>query len=67
MSFKGEGIDIEELKDNIRLAILDGATWADTTMIDKACEWLKSHINDYLTKGRDIDYMFDDFRKAMED
>ena len=36
-------------------------------LIDKACEWLKTHINDYLVKGRDIDYMFDDFRKAMEE
>lgn len=34
--------------------------------IEKACDWLETHINDYLVKGRDIDYMFDDFRKAME-
>lgn len=34
--------------------------------IEKACDWLKTHINDYLVKGRDIDYIFDDFRKAME-
>ena len=66
LSFKGQGMENEELKENIQLAILDGAVWADKTMIDKACEWLKKHINDYLVKGRDIDYMFDDFRKAME-
>lgn len=35
--------------------------------ITKAVEWLKTHINDYLVKGRDIDYMFDDFSKAMEE
>lgn len=35
--------------------------------ITKAVEWLKTHINDYLVKSRDIDYMFDDFRKAMEE
>lgn len=40
--------------------------WSNKKVIDDACEWLKSHINDYLVKGRDIDYMFDDFRKAME-
>lgn len=39
--------------------------WQDS--IDKAVEWLKTHINDYLVKGRDIDYMFDDFRNAMEE
>ena len=42
------------------------AEWSSEKVIDDACEWLKSHINDYLVKGRDIDYMFDDFRKAME-
>ena len=35
--------------------------------ITKAVEQLKTHINNYLVKGRDIDYMFDDFRKAMEE
>ncbi len=43
------------------------AEWSNKKVIDDACEWLKSHINDYLVKGRDIDYMFDDFRKAMEE
>lgn len=41
--------------------------WADKTIIEKACDWLKTHINDYLVKGRDIDYMFDDFRNAIEE
>ena len=27
-------------------------------------EWLKSHINDYIVKGRDIDLMFDDLRNS---
>ena len=41
--------------------------WSNKKVIEDAYEWLKSHINDYLVKGRDIDYMFDDFRKAMEE
>ncbi len=59
LSFKGKGMENEELKETIRLAILDGAVWADRTMIDKACEWLQRNFN-----------MPDDFelhfRKAME-
>lgn len=59
LTFKGKGMENEELKESIRLAILDGATWADATMIDKACEWLQRNFN-----------MPDDFeqhfRKAME-
>lgn len=30
--------------------------------IEKAIEWVKEHINDYLVKGKDIDYMFDDLK-----
>ena len=52
----------EEILDLLRMEYSKGRY--DT--ITKAVEWLKTHINDYLVKGRDIDYMFDDFRKAME-
>ena len=81
LSFKGKGMENEELKENIQLAILDGAVWADKTMIDKACEWITQHIEEERYKtpdeesyrhGQPYDYfetnMFiDDFRKAMED
>lgn len=35
--------------------------------IEKAIEWLKDHINDYLVKGRDIDYIFDDLKNGISD
>ena len=32
------------------IGYLEGADWADHTMIDKACEWLKNHSrNDFTT------------------
>lgn len=43
------------------------AEWSNQKLIDDACKWLKSHINDYFVQGRNIDHMFDDFRKAMEE
>ena len=33
---------------------IQGAEWADKTMIDKACEWIKEHI-DIPYEGRMID------------
>ena len=33
---------------------INGAEWADKTMIDKACEWIKEHI-DIPYEGRMID------------
>ena len=38
----------------------DAIAWADKTMIDKACEWLKKH---YAPAG----FVEGIFRKAMED
>ena len=34
---------------------------------DVLINWLKEHINDYLVHGRDIDLMFEDLRKSMEE
>ena len=76
-SFQGIGMENEELKEIIRLAIIDGAMWADNNpnidaFIEKACEWLENH-NDYqrvLDNGRAIRYdmtqLVIDFRKAMK-
>jgi hypothetical protein len=51
----------------------EGAKWADKTMIDKACKWLKISIEDYddydAWKGNYIDTetLINDFIKAMEE
>lgn len=41
---------------------LNGADWADKTMIDKACEWLNIH-DSYSTP---TNVLVENFRKAME-
>ena len=51
---------------------IEGAKWADKTMIDKACEWLKLNAEDYVAtcydKGElDSEGLLMDFRKAMEE
>lgn len=63
----------ESQRQEIQSALVNMAKWKDgqkeaekQALIDKACEWLQKHINDYLVKGRDIDYMFDDFCEAMK-
>ncbi len=57
----------EYTADDVKEAFIRGYEEAEKDVTDKACGWLKTHINDYLVKGRDIDYMFDDFNKAMEE
>jgi len=58
-----------------------GAQWMKEQLINKACEWLVEHSNDYLINDKyplpcgemSRDWlkvkseMFDDFRKAMEE
>lgn len=62
-------------KGDISSALMDefiaGAEWADKTMIDKACEWLRDNADGYMVidEGGDGEMhysLIDDFRKAME-
>lgn len=51
---------------------VDGAEWADRTMIEKACEWLDCYIDNYLfidaenKSGIKWDDFINDFLKAMK-
>lgn len=45
---------------------IEGAEWANKTMIEKACEWIKKEVlDDY--QGVIWDNIVEDFRKAMEE
>lgn len=48
---------------------VDGAKWADKTMIEKACEWLQTTNLDYyqIIEGVFSTDLVKDFKKAMEE
>ena len=52
---------------------IEGAKWADKTMIDKACAWLEQHQESYdmydAWSGDFVNFksLIIDFRKAMEE
>ena len=47
-------------------SFIHGAEWADKTMIDKACQWLEQHKEDYNKYDAWVgEYV--DFKKAMEE
>lgn len=59
---------------NMQLAFgdfINGAEWADKTMIDKACEWIYNNWREYINVDADGMICFghweSDFRKAMEE
>ena len=56
---------------NEEKAFQAGARWADKTMIEKACEWLKFNTNwddEWNDMGRNMNYgMIEEFRKTMEE
>jgi hypothetical protein len=65
----------EEMREfNRNKAFEEGAKWADKTMIDKACEWLKcvDFEVDYITTDSDgytffnADKFIEEFCKTME-
>jgi hypothetical protein len=52
--------------------LFEMTTWADKTMIEKACEWLKENIWIYINyegcSGEELENdIIEDFRKAMEE
>ena len=49
-----------------QLWICDAIEWADETMIDKACEWLKSFLEGPMGEGL-AKSITEEFRKAMEE
>ena len=56
--------DVCDDKEFIQKAFMEGAKWADKTMIEKACVWLKESVYDrYIEMHEDS---IEDFRKEME-
>ena len=53
-------------------AFEDGAKWADCTMTEKVCDWIKTHIEEYYTydvwKGDciDVDALINDLKTSIE-
>ena len=66
MSLQCKGMEDEELKEIFRLAVLDGAKWADSTLIEKAAKWLASNVrcDGYTLQAKAK--LIANFRKAME-
>lgn len=61
------GIDVDRF--DVPDIFAKGAEWADKTMIEKACRWLKFNTNwddEWDDMGRNLNYgMIEEFRKAM--
>ena len=55
------------------IACCEMADWADQNPrkglwdSKKVIAWLMENMNNYLVKGRDIDFIYEDLRKAMEE
>lgn len=70
----GKGILLKEDRMMCEAAYQQGAHWADKTMIDKVCEWIKEHLYDeeYLFRDNegtwvDSDLLISDLKKTMEE
>lgn len=48
-------------------SFVNGAEWADETMINKVCDWLERNIDHYVTCDGEIELqeLIDDFRKEI--
>lgn len=52
--------DIKDVQQSITysLGFIEGAQWADKTMIDKVCDWLVDNARNYMMKGTEC-YWYD--------
>lgn len=46
-------------------SFIEGAKWADETMIDKVCEWLKGYLSYESINEAWSEILITNFRKAM--
>ena len=49
---------------------LEGAEWADKTMIEKACKWLRTNYEDIgirYIRGHKVEDEIESFKKEMEE
>lgn len=65
--------ELDDFQDRTE-GFIDGANWADKTMIDKVCEWLEDmdfefeyHYSEDGFVFFDKEKFINDFRKAMEE
>ena len=69
---------VSPLPASLTVVFIKGAMWADkhptTELIDKACEWLKEYVCDYLDRDEeyqlpiiDVADLINDFKKDMEE
>lgn len=61
---------VSENYDTYYQAFQEGAKWADKTMIEKACNWIKANMPNYINFGEGFIYevdMADDLRKYLEE
>lgn len=54
-----------------RAGFIDGVDWADRTMIERACEWWRNNLRNYVVVDSDTHVIYfghweNDFRKAMK-
>ena len=68
--------EAQKFSDAQRLyGFIEGAVWADKTMIEKACKWLEENITNDSTRGLMAKYgrcvtrgeLLRDFKQAMEE
>lgn len=59
-------IDPKFIDESYWQGLQDGARWADRTMLDKACVWLKSFLEGPMGEGL-AKSITEEFRKIMEE
>lgn len=64
--YNGDSYEAYAEKEDIARACQNAIEWAERTLLDKVCEWVKKHYIEYAHNRLGQEYIIEDLRKAME-
>ena len=64
--YNGDSYEAYAEKEDIARACQNAIEWADETMLDRVCEWVKKHYIEYAHNRLGQEYIIEDLREAMK-
>ena len=64
--YNGDSYEAYAEKEDIARTCQNAIEWADETMLDKVCEWVKKHYIEYAHNRLGQEYIIEDLREAMK-
>lgn len=65
--WRSDGWEICDDYEYVEKAFINGANWADKTLIEKVCNWISQSYTSGVLDWKNCDSIIEDFKKAMKE